>query len=239
MVWDLMRAQVFLYQNVLIGGITGTGKTELQKLFLQHTRKNHEKIGMIQDVPETFAKEMNPDKTIYEWTTGNGVTHTDLIAAGMRNNFRWINVTEIIDAAAYALYEAALSGHAVITTLHSKDVYKLPWRMVQLAKQAPQVASTNEKDLLQDIEELFDSGWYIKKEVFQDTMYRYLQQIAFYSPDNHQLVFEQEFKQGILYWRTHALPDSILKECERVGFDLKWEVTEGTIDLVGKGVIQL
>ncbi|MFL0584262.1 ATPase, T2SS/T4P/T4SS family [Solibacillus silvestris] len=239
MLWELMRAQVFLYQNALIGGITGTGKTELQKVFVQHTRNNHEKIGMIQDVPETFAKEMNPDKTIYEWTTGNGVTHSDLIAAAMRNNFRWINVTEIIDAAAYALYEAALSGHAVVTTLHSKDVYKLPKRMVQLAKQAPQVASTNEKELLNEIEDLFDSGWFIKKEVFQDTMYRYLHQVAFYSPDNHHLVFEQEFKQGVLYWRTHELPESFLKECDRVGFNLEWEATEGRINLVGEGVMQV
>lgn len=238
MIWNLMQAHVYLYQNVLIGGITGTGKTELQKLFLKNTRNNHEKIGMIQDVPETFAKEMNPDKTIYEWTTGYGVTHSDLIAAGMRNNFRWINVTEIIDAAAYALYEAALSGHAVVTTLHSKDVYKLPWRMVQLAKQAPQVASANDKDLLEDIEELIDGGWYIRKEVYEDTMYRYLHQIAFYSPGNHQLVFEQEFRQGVLHWRTYDLPESFIKECDRVGFKLDWEVTEGTIDLLeDKGVM--
>lgn len=239
LLWNFMKAQVFLYQNVLIGGITGTGKTELQKLFVQQTRPNHEKIGMLQDVPETFAKEMNPDKTIYEWTTGNGVTHSDLIAAAMRNNFRWINVTEIIDAAAYALYEAALSGHAVVTTLHSKDVYKLPRRMVQLAKQSPIVAATNDKELLNDIEDLFDAGWYINKEVYQDTMYRYLHQIAFYAPDSPQLIFEQEFRQGKLHWRTHELPEYFLKECDRVGFKLDWEVTEGTIDLVEKEAMQV
>lgn len=237
-VMDFMKAQVFLYQNVLIGGITGTGKTELQKLFLQQTRNNREKIGMIQDVPETFAKEMNPDKTIYEWTTGYGVTHSDLISAAMRNNFRWINVTEVIDAAAYSLFQAVLSGHAVITTLHAKDVYKMPLRMVQLAKQAPEVATTSEDMLLDQIEDLFDSGWFIKKEVYKDTMYRYLNQIAFFVPGGkHKLIFQQEFRQGVLHWETFELPKSFRDECERVGFKLDWVATKGTTELVGQEAV--
>lgn len=47
-----------------IGGGTGNGITELKQLLVQHTRNNHEKIGMIQEVRETFSSTYKGNKTI-------------------------------------------------------------------------------------------------------------------------------------------------------------------------------
>lgn len=228
-----IKVSIDLYCNLLVAGRTGTGKTELQKLSLSYTRDEKDKIGAIQDVPELFAKELNPQKMIYEWVTGNGVTYDDLIRAAMRNNFRWIMPSEIRDRAAYSLYQAMMSSHAIITSLHAKGALKIPRRAAQLAKFAPEAANMPIELLIKDFEELTDFGFYIDKETFDNRDYRFLAEVASYDEEEgSKLIFKQYIKDGAFYWETYELPASFKENLARKGITLNFpENSTGSVSL--------
>ncbi|GED65583.1 ATPase, T2SS/T4P/T4SS family [Lysinibacillus fusiformis] len=229
---DFLKTSVETYSNTLISGRPGTGKTELQKLAMSYTKDEKEKIGAIQDVPELFLKELYPNKLVYEWLTGNGLEHNDLIFEAMRNNFVWILVTEIINKGAYGLYQAMYSDHAVITTLHAKSALKIPMRTAYLAKFAPEAAMMDKETMAEEIEDLADFGWHIKRETVNGKDFRFLNEIAAFAPGNSKLIFKQKLFDGVLYWETFELPTEFKEELERLNIELTFpENTTGEIPL--------
>lgn len=232
---DFYRVCMEIYCNTLISGRTGTGKTELQKLGVSYMNGLKDKIGIIQDVPEMFAKELFPNKKgIYEWLTGNGVTHNDLITDAMRNNFTWILVSETRNGSAYALWQAALSDHFVVTTLHAKGALNILKRMAQLAKFAPEAATMQIEYLEEQIELLIDFGWHIDKETIGNRDFRFLKEIASYEPNNSKLFFEQYFEDGKLHYKTGELPAWFKTEIKRKKIMLDFpENSTGSIELRG------
>ncbi|WP_208443852.1 ATPase, T2SS/T4P/T4SS family, partial [Pantoea agglomerans] len=116
--YEFFEKFIKLRTNIVISGETGTGKTEFQKLLASFIDFKY-KIVLIEDTAETFLKEMFPDKDILSWLTSADVTITDLIKAALRNNPRWILVTETRGKEAYEMIQAVLSGHHVVTSLHA------------------------------------------------------------------------------------------------------------------------
>lgn len=231
---DFYKAAIEVHSNILIAGRTGTGKTELQKLGLSYTRAEKEKIGIIQDVPELFGKELFPDKIIFDWLVGNGLDHNDLIFEAMRNNFHWIIVSEVINKSAYGLYQAMFSGHSVITTLHSKDALSISRRLAYLAKFAPEASTMDKKEMADEIEEFIDFGFHLENETVGKKDYRYLNEIAAFEPSNSKLMFKQKFmkKSLELHWETGELPQAFKDELNRLNIKLDFpENTNGVINL--------
>ncbi|MFC9084155.1 ATPase, T2SS/T4P/T4SS family, partial [Streptomyces sp. NPDC057062] len=157
--YDFFEKFVRLRTNIAISGETGTGKTELQKLCASFIPFN-QKIILIEDTAETFLKEMFPDKDIYSWITSADITITDLVKAALRNNPRWILVSETRSMEAYEMIQGVLSGHHIITTLHAVNARAIPKRFVNMAKMG---YSVSEELLEKDIRRYFDFGVHIKR----------------------------------------------------------------------------
>lgn len=217
--------------NILISGETGTGKTEFLKLLFSYILFEH-KAAMIEDVPETHVKHLFPDKDVLSWITGHGVTVTDHIKAALRNNVRWIMLSELRGRETYEMIQAVLSGHHVATTLHSVSAEASPKRLVNMSKIGYQV---DEKSLEEDIMRYFGFGCHIKRLVIKTTndkgvkinrVIRYLSKVVEYSPEGCRMVFEQKYKNGQFTYSTGSLSEEFYERLAEA--DLKYELPKHT-----------
>lgn len=176
---ELFKAMVAVGSNIFISGETGTGKTELQKLLLGFI-SNDKKIVTIEDTLEGHFKTLYPEKDIMSWITSETVSISDLIKSALRNNPRWIIVSEIRDKAAYEMMQAVLSGHSVVTTGHTIGAKATPRRIVNMSKLGYQI---DEKSFEADIYRYFDFGVHIKKKKIDGKTVRYLSEIVEYMED--------------------------------------------------------
>ncbi|WP_317906802.1 CpaF/VirB11 family protein, partial [Bacillus subtilis] len=132
--YEFFKAAVAAKANIGISGETGSGKTEFQKFLLSFIPFG-EKIIWIEDTREGHLKELFGDtKDIHSWLTSPGVTITDLVKAALRNNPKWICVSETRSMEAYEMLQAVLSSHSIITTLPANDVKTIPRRFNNMMK---------------------------------------------------------------------------------------------------------
>jgi pilus assembly protein CpaF len=236
-IYDFFKVVIESRNNVLISGETGTGKTELLKLLFSFVRFEHKAI-MIEDVPETHVKSLFPDKDVFSWLTGNGVSVTDEVIAGLRNNPRWIMISELRGREAYETIQAVLSGHHVLTSLHSVDAETSPKRLVNMSKIGYQV---DEKSLEEDIMRYFNFGFHIKRIVVKtrdkegkliNRVIRYLAKIVEYSVEGCQMVFEQKYRNGKFTFSTGELSDEFHEKLAEV--DLSYELPKYTDEIAFK-----
>ncbi|MCX4088556.1 CpaF/VirB11 family protein [Enterococcus faecium] len=189
---ELFEKMMKTKANICISGETGTGKTELQKLLLSFI-DNHDRMIMIEDVQETHAKELFPDKDIFSWITTPKKAISDLVKASLRNNPRWIIVSETRGSEAYEMLQAVLSGHYVVTTLHAINARAIPRRFVNMCASGFKI---NENAVEEDINRYFDFGVHIKKTVVDGKVIRYLNEIVEFSANEPTTVFKQKFING-------------------------------------------
>lgn len=230
---DFLKASIEVYSNTIVGGPTGTGKTELQKLGISFLKGGKEKIITIQDVNELFAKVLNPDKIIYEWLIANGVTLNDLLEAVLRNNPKWAIISETRDGASYGVYQVLMGDHKVFTSIHVAGALLIAKRMAQLAKFAPEAANMDVEMLEADFKQLLDFGWYIEKDTINDRDYRFLSEIASFDPEDTKLIFKQYIDfNNTLHWETFELPKSFKDKLARKGIQLDFpENQKGSVVL--------
>lgn len=124
--------------NVMLGGRTGSGKTEYQKLLVQYMDGY---IVLIEDTMDSHIKVIYPDKHIKSYRTllepgrENLVTMADLIRTGLRNDPDWLIPAEVRGGEAYDLVKAALTDHATVSTLHVKGARRMVSRIISMAKE--------------------------------------------------------------------------------------------------------
>lgn len=221
---ELFEKMVKTKANICISGETGTGKTELQKLLLSFI-DNHDRMIMIEDVQETHAKELFPEKDIFAWITTPKKAISDLVKACLRNNPRWIIVSETRGAEAYEMLQAILSGHHVITTLHAINARAIPRRFVNMCASGYNI---NETAVEEDINRYFDFGVHIKKVVIEGKVIRYLNEIVEFSAEGATTVFKQKFINGEFIRENGILSDEFKERmAERfIEFEFPVEETE-------------
>lgn len=190
--YEFFEKFIKLRTNIVISGETGTGKTEFQKLLASFMDFKH-KIVLIEDTAETFLKEMFPDKDILSWLTSADVTITDLVKAALRNNPRWILVSETRGQEAYEMIQAVLSGHHIVTSLHAINARAIPKRLINMAKMG---YSVSEEALEGDIRRYFDFGVHIKRVEYDNQIIRYLDEVVEFKEDGDKTIFKQRFNDG-------------------------------------------
>ena len=203
-IYDLFEAITLAKGNMVISGETGTGKTELQKLLASFIPFS-ERIVLIEDVAETFLKDMFPDKDIFSWITSSTITITHLVRAALRNNPRWILVSETRGQEAYEMIQAVLSGHSIITTLHAVNARAIPKRLINMAKMGYEFS---EEGLEADIRRYFDFGIHIIRTEHKGKTLRYLSELVYYDNDGDQTVFKQDFVEGRFICQTSEIPEA-------------------------------
>ena len=148
---DFLIQCVIGHCNIIVCGETGSGKTEFVKYLASHTIEN-EKIITIEDTLELHLDRIFPHRDIVAMKTNNIASYSDVLVTCMRQNPKWILLSEVRSAeAVMAVRNSISSGHYILSTIHADKAASIPNRMYSLLE-------TN-----QDIEQ------------FLKSIYRYIQ----------------------------------------------------------------
>lgn len=179
-IFNLIEAMIRGNLNILISGRTGSGKTELQKYLVGNIR-DAETIVLIEDTKDTDLKDLYPKKNISSWITNNkiepGIDFDTLIRASLRNNPDWIIISETRGSEAYSMIKSGLSGHKIITTLHSDSAESNIDRLIHMCKEKYDL---DQKLLGKMITNVFDIGIHIDYDITTSGTKRYICEIVEY-----------------------------------------------------------
>ena len=118
--------------NIIVSGETGSGKTELVKYLASHTKEN-EKIITIEDTLELHLDTIFPHRDIVSMKTNNIASYSEVLVTCMRQNPKWILLSEVRSAEAVtAVRNSISSGHNILSTIHADKAESIPHRMYSL-----------------------------------------------------------------------------------------------------------
>ena len=127
----LMKAVVG-HCNIIVCGETGSGKTEFVKYLASKIREN-EKIITVEDTLELHLDKIFPNRDIVAMKTNNIVSYSEILVTCMRQNPKWILLSEVRSAeAVMAVRNSISSGHYILSTIHADKAASIPNRMYSL-----------------------------------------------------------------------------------------------------------
>ena len=180
--------------NIIISGETGSGKTEFLKYLASHTKEN-EKLITIEDTLELHLDKIFPYRDIVAMKTNNIASYTDVLVTCMRQNPKWILLSEVRSAeAVMAVRNSISSGHYIISTIHADKAESIPNRMYSLLE-----TNIDIDQFLKSIHRYVQIGVHIRG--FQDVKtQKFVREVCevceFYVDD------ENNAKSNILYRKT-------------------------------------
>ena len=162
----ILLFEVLLDENIslVIGGITGTGKTELQKYFVSKMKDNT-RIIVIDNVLElsNIDTPHNLDLNIWQVDEKNKEANIQsLVRNALRSNPDWLIVAESRGSEMIEVLNSAMTGHPIITTLHAFDVKSMPSRIGRMVLMNDK--KMDFESVMQDIYYHFRFYIYLKKE---------------------------------------------------------------------------
>ena len=129
---DLLINCVLGHCNIMVAGETGSGKTEFVKYLASHTKTN-EKIITIEDTLELHLDRIFPQRDIVAMKTNNVASYSDVLVTCMRQNPKWILLSEVRSAEAVsAVRNSISSGHNILSTIHADKASAIPYRLYSL-----------------------------------------------------------------------------------------------------------
>ena len=129
---DFLITCVHGHCNIIVCGETGSGKTEFVKYLAAHTYEN-EKIITIEDTLELHLDRIYPNRDIVAMKTNNVASYSDVLVTCMRQNPKWILLSEVRSAeAVMAVRNSISSGHYILSTIHADKAASIPNRMYSL-----------------------------------------------------------------------------------------------------------
>ena len=194
-VHDFLLKCVEGHCNIIVCGETGSGKTEFVKYLGAHIKEN-EKIITIEDTLELHLDRIFPHRDIVAMKTNNVASYSDVLVACMRQNPKWILLSEVRSAeAVMAVRNSISSGHYILSTIHADKAESIPNRMYSLLE-------TNQEidQFLKSIYRYVQIGVYIRGYQSKETK-SFVREIAgvteFYVDENNNAIFSNIYKKGI------------------------------------------
>ena len=161
---ELFDVLMSSHQSIVIGGLPGTGKTELQKYLLTRLNKD-QRVIVVDNVLEleTLRDYVDYDLTMWQHNENNqNATLPQLIKEALRNMPDWLILAEGRGKEMLDILNSAVTGLPIITTLHSFDVHSIPTRMARMVMMNQD--NSRYEDILNDIEYHFRYYVYLKRE---------------------------------------------------------------------------
>jgi pilus assembly protein CpaF len=154
---DFLLQSVKGHCNIIVCGETGAGKTEFVKYLASHISES-EKIITIEDTLELHLDRIYPHRDIVAMKTSNVASYTDVLVTCMRQNPKWILLSEVRHGeAVMAVRNSISSGHNIISTIHSDKAESIPMRMYSLLE-----SNIDVEQFLKTIHRYVQIGVYIK-----------------------------------------------------------------------------
>lgn len=165
--------------SIVMGGVTGSGKTEFQKYLISRLQENT-RVIVIDNVCELDYMELNPNVDMNIWLCDPDkkiASAQSLIKNALRSNPDWLIVAEARGEEMLDVLNSAMTGHPIITTIHAKDAESMPSRMAHMAVMGNEKSSYEE--VLTDILYQFRFYVYLSRDYsLKGKVRRYIKSIS-------------------------------------------------------------
>ena len=180
--------------NILVSGETGSGKTEFIKYLASHTKEN-EKIITIEDTLELHLDRIFPHRDIVAMKTNNIASYSDVLVTCMRQNPRWILLSEVRSAeAVMAVRNSISSGHNILSTIHADKAASIPNRLYSLLE-----SNLDLEQFLRSIHRYVQIGVHVKGYYSKEKQ-KFHREIA--EVTEFYVTEDNEAKHNVLYKKT-------------------------------------
>ena len=131
---ELLDVIVASNVSITIGGLAGSGKTELQKYLISRMKENT-RVIVIDNILELDQLNVSQSLDLNIWQVDEkreGASIENLVRNALRSNPDWLIVAESRGKEMLDVLNSSLTGHPIITTLHAFDINSMPHRMVRM-----------------------------------------------------------------------------------------------------------
>ena len=181
--------------SIVIGGLTGSGKTELQKYLITRMRENTRTI-VIDNILELDQLKINKNLDFNIWQVDENRSKASiqsLVRTALRSNPDWLIVAESRGKEMLEVLNSSLTGHPIITTLHALDIESMPYRMVRMVMMNEQKMDFN--DVYQDIAYHMRFYIYMKRKYLNNgAVLRYISSIAYLNGKDMEEIYGSDGK---------------------------------------------
>ena len=211
-VLHLLMNCVLAKMNFVFGGEPGAGKTECAKFFMQFIPKE-DRVITIEDSLEIHYPDINPGADAVELRICSGFDYTDAIKTCLRQNPKWLMLSEARSVEVTSLLEQWSTGVSGFTTIHLDDLHKLPDRIQNMMNNVNDAARMENR-----IYRYVNVGILIRRKVEMDgSVTRYIDQLCFYAREEHKNKIYMLIQDGELV--SEKLPPDILKRLSYAGIE--------------------
>ena len=200
--------------SIVLGGVTSSGKTELQK-YLISCMSEHTRIIVIDNILELDSIQTSTSLDVNMWQFDEknlNLSIKMLIKNALRSNPDWLIIAESRGEEMLDVLNSSLTGHPVITTIHSYDLSSMPLRIARMAMIAN--GKINLDETLMDLEYHMRFYIYLKKISLEEgSIRRYISDIGFL---NHGIV-ESIYKFDGCKARYFTLPNEAIRCLDLTG----------------------
>lgn len=189
--------EIFLEEkmSLVLGGVTGCGKTEFQKYLVKKMKPNT-RIIVIDNILELSNISGTDLLDLNVWQSDEKNKESsmqNLVRNALRCNPDWLIVAESLGAEMIDVLNSAMTGHPIITTLHAFDVDSMPSRMGRMVMMNDK--KMDFESVMVDIYYHFRIFIYLRKEVKKDgSIYRYISDVAYFDQKgNKHNIYTQHY----------------------------------------------
>lgn len=171
LVW-LIKSILSSHLSIIISGRAGSGKTEFQKFVLSLIDKKERVIIIdnILELDDQYLNESNADFSLWQLNEEHpSLSFKSLIKNALRASPTFIVIAEARGEEMYDVLTSAMSGHPLITTIHSLDAKSISSRMARMC--ANENLSLDYSDLKEDIYHHFRFYFYVE-QIYQNGIYK-------------------------------------------------------------------
>lgn len=191
---DFLIQCVLGHCNIIVCGETGSGKTEFVKYLASHTKEN-EKIITIEDTLELHLDKIYPHRDIVAMKTNNIASYSDVLVTCMRQNPKWILLSEVRSAEAVsAVRNSISSGHNILSTIHADKAESIPSRLYSLLE-----SNVDLEQFLRSIHRYVQLGVHIKG-YYSQKYQKFHREVA--EVTEFYVTKDNEPKSNVLYKKT-------------------------------------
>ena len=221
--------------NIIVCGETGSGKTELVKYLASHTA-NNEKLITIEDTLELHLDRIFPQRDIVAMKTNNIASYSDVLVTCMRQNPKWILLSEVRSAEAVtAVRNSISSGHNILSTIHADKAESIPHRMYSLLE-----SNIDVEQFLKTIYRYVQLGIFVRGR-YDPAQKRFVREVAgvteFFVTDDNEAQFNNIYLKTVSGEETFNEPSKYMKSyLEGQGVDINNLFGENKSSLASTGV---
>lgn len=209
-VLDFLIEAVKGHCNIIVCGETGSGKTELVKYLASHTPEN-EKLITIEDTLELHLDRIYPYRDIVAMKTNNIASYSEVLVTCMRQNPKWILLSEVRSAEAVtAVRNSISSGHNILSTIHADKAESIPHRMYSLLE-----SNIDVDQFLKTIYRYVQLGVCVRGR-FDPVRKKFIREVCevteFYVSEDNVPIHNVIYKKNISGFETFNKPSKYLNE---------------------------